>query len=1008
MYVDAYIQRLRGSERLMIAERRNGKRVLTHCDPVYEYYVEDPRGEYKTIRGTKAIKKEFPSSAKMREEKKRDEGRKLYESDRNVTFKTLRKYYKGKGSPDLHVAFFDIETDFHKKYGYAPPSDPFNRVTAISLYQTWTGEDFVLVMPPESMDLSTARSIVDKINKENTNPLSTVILYTDEKEMFEMFFDLIEDADVLSGWNSEFFDIPYMVNRTERIFDKTATTRFCLWLEKPREREADNYGKTIITYDLVGRIHLDYLALYKKHAGKVMPSYTLDFIGGLETGENKVQYEGSLDKLYNEDFERFIMYSKQDSILLKKIDEKLDYISLHNRLAHQESVLISTTMGSVALIDTAIINLIHERGQVVFDKPPRVDNDDEIYDDEYDDGEDPDEEALFDISTAKAAGAWVQDPILGLIDALGCADFNSLYPTVLRTLGMSTETIMGQVRQTYTVAYLESKLSEQRMKYRGKKFVPDWTAAWHGLFASVEFTMIQDKTDDLLDVDLEDGSTFQVTAAELHDIIYAEDSTIVMSANGTLFDRTKDGAIPAILTQWYNERKQQQKMVIDYKHLCSDGWALSEEQLQALSAHTSERTVDASARLFKTNIHYDDPVFKIRQSLAHGDFATLATLIADNGLVVKDMAIFCHKEDKSHCKVQSAFWKQNQQIRKILLNSLYGALLNSASTFYDVRLGQSVTLTGRSMTKHLASKINEVCGLPYSHTGGVVVYGDTDSVYFSVAQYYKDQNMEFDFTKDEVVELYIKIGDTVGESFPQFMHDTFNTGIEKGEIVGADLEMVGSRGLFLKKKRYAILKYWEDGFRKDVDGSPGEIKAMGLEIKRSDTPKYIQKFLEETLVSLLTGADEATMRTQVRAFKKEFKDKPSIDKGSPKTVKKLSHHTEIFNKTGKCSVGHVLAAIQWNRLREAMEDMSVPEAVDGSKMIVCKLKNNPYGIKNIGYPLECKDYLPDWFLELPFDDAEMEQAVLTKKLENIFGILDMDIAIYESSTMVDNPFFNFK
>lgn len=727
MYVDAYLSKNRGKDELLIAERVNGKRVFTHADPVFEYYVEDRTGTYNTIRGTKAIKREFKTASQMRNAKKLDEGRKLYESDRNITFKTLRKHFKGKGSPDLHVAFFDIETDFDKKFGYAPPSDPFNRVTAISLYQTWTGEDYVLVMPPPSMSVHEAQSIVNKINAENTNPLSTVILYTEEREMFEHFFELIDDADVLSGWNSEMFDIPYMVNRTERIFDSAATSRFCLWVQKPRPREADNYGKTIITYDLIGRIHMDYLALYKKHAGKVMPSYTLDYIGGLETGENKVQYEGSLDKLYNYDFEKFIMYSKQDSILLKKIDEKLDYISLHNRLAHQESVLISTTMGSVALIDTAIINLIHERGQVVFDKPPRVYDDEEDVESEYDDGEDPDAEVVFDKTTAKAAGAWVQDPILGLIEALGCADFNSLYPTVLRTLGMSTETIMGQVRQTYTDAYLERKINEQRRVYKGKKFVPDWTAAWHGLFASVEFTMIQDKTDDVLTVDFEDGLSYQIKARELYDMIYAPDSTIVISANGTLFDRTMDGAIPAILTQWYNERKQQQKMVIDYKHMCSDGWALSDEEFSTVSRHLTRRSVSDSGRMFKTNIHYDDPVFKIRQGLAERDYEGVAEIVASNGLVMKGKAIYCSDDDKKHCKVQSAFWKQNQQIRKILLNSLYGALLNSASTFYDVRLGQSVTLTGRSMTKHLASKINEVCGLPYSHTGGVVVYGDSVS-----------------------------------------------------------------------------------------------------------------------------------------------------------------------------------------------------------------------------------------------------------------------------------------
>ncbi|AXC39272.1 UNVERIFIED_ORG: hypothetical protein [Escherichia phage CMSTMSU] len=172
-------------------------------------------------------------------------------------------------------------------------------------------------------------------------------------------------------------------------------------------------------------------------------------------------------------------------------------------------------------------------------------------------GEEGDEED--EKISAKAAGAWVQDPVLGLVSDLGCTDFNSLYPTVLRTLGMSTECILGQLRQDYTDAYLAAKVQEQKAKSKSKAFEPDWTAAWHGLFAAVEFTMVHEKSDKTLIVDLEDGSSFNATGKELYDIIFAEDSTIVLSANGTLFDKSKYGVIPDILTQWYSERKAQQK-----------------------------------------------------------------------------------------------------------------------------------------------------------------------------------------------------------------------------------------------------------------------------------------------------------------------------------------------------------------------------------------------------------------------------------------------------------------
>ncbi|EPE1232798.1 hypothetical protein ACSGOQ_006075, partial [Escherichia coli] len=142
MYIDAYMERKRTGDILHVAERKNGKRILRQLDPVYEYYVECPTGEHKTIYGTNAKHLEFETQSQMNKsvEQHKNEGLRIFESDCNITFKTLAREYMGKGSPDLNVAFFDIETDFHKKFGYAPPSDPFNRVTAISLYQSWTGK----------------------------------------------------------------------------------------------------------------------------------------------------------------------------------------------------------------------------------------------------------------------------------------------------------------------------------------------------------------------------------------------------------------------------------------------------------------------------------------------------------------------------------------------------------------------------------------------------------------------------------------------------------------------------------------------------------------------------------------------------------------------------------------------------------------------------------------------------------------------------------------------------
>lgn len=955
MYVDAFINRKK--DILQVAERINGKRIYREIPLVYEFFSEDARGTTPSITGVMTRKHTFSSSKAMKDAMAGMSGITLFESDVNPLFKTLAANYRGEASPELHTCFFDIETDFDRVRGYAPVDDPFNRVTAISFYRDWIKDDsklVVLVLKPRGMSQLNAEMIVATLNQENEG---VVILCETEVQMLNAFLDLIEDADVISGWNSEVYDVPYLVNRIRMVMSEADTNRFCLWNEKPRPRTVDNYGKDVGTYEFVGRIHMDFMDLYKKHAGQVEQSYALDYIGGKVTGEHKVPYTGSLDVLYNEDFANFIRYSRQDTHLLFKMNKKLDYINLHNRLAHQECVLISTTMGSVALLETAVINEIHEWGEVVFDKRERLDTD-------------------------GAAGAWVQDPVTGLHEEIGLIDLNSLYPSAIRSLSMSTERIIGQIRQTYTQQFIDERIEKQRMASRSRDFKPDYAEAWHPLFASIEHTMVMSKSPDPLVVDMEDGSSFETTGAELYDIIFAENSTIVISANGTLFDRSKRGVIPAILTRWYTERQLMQRAVIDCKHLAGKS---SIEEERGYSTEQMESELNGFTR--REWLAQNEPSMKLEQR--------------DDG---KWYAV-----DSDYAAARGAYWKMMQQIRKILLNSLYGALLNKHCRFYDKRLGQSVTLTGRSITKHMASTINEVLTGTYDHTGGVIIYGDTDSVMFSAKKKFQDEGVAFDWdTRENVIDLYLKVGEKVSESFPAFMHRTFNTGLENGRIIDAGLEIVGSRGLFLKKKRYGILKYWEDGFRLDTKGKPGSLKAMGVEIKRSDTPKYIQVFLEDLLISLLTGASEESLREKVKAFKRTFRDKPAWTKGTPKTVKNLTNKKAEFDRTGKCSTGHALAAIHWNNMREMMKDVSVSQIEDGGKTIVCKLKMNPYRIDSIGFPVELMDNLPEWFTSLPFDVDEMEKTILSQKLGNLFGILNMDLAIEDNmNTTIDSDMFGW-
>lgn len=399
----------------------------------------------------------------------------------------------------------------------------------------------------------------------------------------------------------------------------------------------------------------------------------------------------------------------------------------------------------------------------------------------------------------------------------------------------------------------------------------------------------------------------------------------------------------------------------------------------------------------------EDPIIQLQLAFRNKDTQKAKQIIRDNGLIIRDGRVFVSEQDYAECKYRSGYYNMLQQIRKILLNSLYGSLLNKGSRFYDKRLGQSVTLTGRVITKHMASTINQQITGKYEHIGGVVYYGDTDSVYFSVHDYFtRELKLDFEFTVENVIALYQRMGEVVSESFPAFMDNTFNTGLKNGRIIDAGLEAIGKSGLFWAKKRYVMLKVWDDGFTKDPTDMKS-LKAMGIEIKRSDTALYIQKFLQNMLLQLLNGATEPELRKLVSDFKKDFAKQQPWELASPKTVKKLSKWTTVVESGGSCSVGHVTAALNWNKLRAIAGDLRVPHATDGTRILVCKLKpKNHLNMTCIGYPVEVGDNLPQWFTELPFDWDAMEKAVMEKKLSNLFSILEMDIGIHESSKMVIN------
>ena len=884
-YVDAWFDR--ENDIIKVVERnKKGEREYRDIPVKHTFYVNDPRGKFQSIYGDALTRIVCKNTKELRKEQAINSSKQLFESDINPIFVTLSEHYLNAEAPKLNVAFFDIEVDFDPERGYSTPDDAFMPITSIAVHLQWLETLVCFAVPPKTLTWEQAQ--------EEIKDFPNTMLFKTEAEMLDAFLDLIQDADILTGWNSEGYDIPYIVNRVTKVLSKDDTRRFCLFNQFPKRREYEKFGRQSVTYDFVGRVHLDSLELYRKYTYEERHSYRLDAIAEYELGERKTQYEGTLDQLYNNDFKTFIEYNRQDTSLLDRLDKKLKFLDLANTLAHECTVLLQTTMGAVAVTEQAIINEAHRRG---FQVPNRT--------------------KMAEREDSAAAGAYVAYPKEGIHDWIGSLDINSLYPSAIRALNMGPETIVGQLRQTMTDEYIEAQMA------KGKSFA----ASWEGVFGSLEFTAVMEQeigTD--ITIDWENGDTDIVSAAEVYRLIYESNQPWVLSANGTIFTYEKEGIIPGLLKRWYAERKEMQA--------------------------------------------------KLKECIAAGN------------------------------KIEEEYWDKRQLVKKINLNSLYGAILNSGCRFFDKRIGQSTTLTGRQIVRHMAGKVNEIVTGEYDYRGKAIIYGDTDSCYFSA---YKTLQKDIDkgtlpWTKESVVQLYDQIADEVNITFPQFMLDTFHCPKSRGEVIKAGREIVGSKSLFITKKRYAVLYYDKEGKRSDIDGKPGKIKAMGLDLKRSDTPEFIQNFLSDVLEMVLMGKPEQEVLDHISEFRIRFKARPGWEKGSPKRANNITEYEAKEKKAGKANMpGHVRASINWNTLKRMYQDKYSMSITDGQKVIVCKLKPGPLGFTSVAFPVD-ELRLPQWFKDLPFDHAEMEQTIIDNKLDNLIGVLKWDVGSTEEKNTFNSLF----
>ena len=245
--------------------------------------------------------------------------------------------------------------------------------------------------------------------------------------------------DVITGWNTRFFDIPYLVNRIKRIGSEEAAKKLSPW-KLVNERNVTAAGRVNYGYELVGIQQADYLELFKKfgYSYGAQESYKLDHIAYVVLGENKLSYEefGNLHTLYKQNHQKFIDYNIKDTQLVERIDQKMGLINLALTMAYKGGVNLSDTFGTTAIWESIIYRRLMEKKIIspidqIQKVPYAIVGAENLADDE---------------EATSIAGGYVKDPQVGLHEWVVSFDLNSLYPNIIVQYNISPETLVRDYR----------------------------------------------------------------------------------------------------------------------------------------------------------------------------------------------------------------------------------------------------------------------------------------------------------------------------------------------------------------------------------------------------------------------------------------------------------------------------------------------------------------------------------------------------------------------------------
>ena len=455
------------------------------------YYVEDYYGKYFTLEG----KKVSPI-------KKMDNWKdtKYYEKDIDKTTRVLIDLYYEEDDPSSNhnLVYLDIECEIG---GALTPENiklASTKITSIALYDNNTKKYICFV-------LDKGQNSIKEENKE-------ICFYSHEEDLLMAFLNEWETLDptIISGWNSCFFDVPYLYYRIKNTLGEEQANRL-----SPIKRVEYNSYNEQQPIKIGGINHLDYMLLFKKYIAKQEPSYKLSNIGKKYVNLDKIEYEGSLSKLFKEDIHKYIEYNIRDVEIIVALEDKLKFIDLTITICHLCHVEYEKIYLSTSLNEGAILTYLKRKKIVSPNKPTTYNPSLQHIHEEY-------------------AGGYLKEPIAGLYEWVIDLDFTSLYPSIIRSLNLGIETLMFRIinKDKY-----DNKWSLKELKQ---------------LDPNLNLNIEKVKADRTLT-----SSTIKV--GEL--IEYIKNNNLIISAPGIIFDKNKESIVCNILSDWFDKRQEYKKLM---------------------------------------------------------------------------------------------------------------------------------------------------------------------------------------------------------------------------------------------------------------------------------------------------------------------------------------------------------------------------------------------------------------------------------------------------------------